>query len=218
MQGSLLTLPHCKGGLLANSLSYARHERFHFRWIPHGLDTNQKAETVTLSYGILLVLQSFHSTNFQSVITGDESGFFLYYPRDLMCESSRDEVPERVKQRFDTEKCLILLLWSVNGIHNLVNVLKASTCNSAFFCNTVVPSLFDGIALHSRRKSLNCLYIHLDNACLHNTRRSTECLQAKRSSGYRTRLTARTSHEVTSSSLVTSSENSPNTKSLTGRA
>jgi hypothetical protein len=31
---------------------------FHFRWVPHALDTNQKFEGVTLSRGILLGLQS----------------------------------------------------------------------------------------------------------------------------------------------------------------
>jgi hypothetical protein len=89
---------------------------------------------------------------------------FLYYPRDLIWTPSRDEVPERLRQKINTEKCLISLLWSVNGIYDLVDVPKSRTYNSAFFCDTVAPSLFDGITLHSRTKSLKCLYIHLDNA------------------------------------------------------
>jgi hypothetical protein len=63
-------------------------------------------------------------------------------------------VPESVSQKIDTEKCLISLLWSANGIRSLVDVPKGGTCNSAFFCDTVVPNLFDGIALHYRRKAL----------------------------------------------------------------
>jgi hypothetical protein len=35
---------------------------------------------------------------FHIVITGDESWFFLYYPRDLIWPSSRDEVSERISQ------------------------------------------------------------------------------------------------------------------------
>jgi hypothetical protein len=63
------------------------HERlgiknFLLRWVSHALDTNQKAERVTLSHGILSVLQSVRSTGFQSVIIGGESRFFLYYPHD----------------------------------------------------------------------------------------------------------------------------------------
>jgi hypothetical protein len=104
-----------------------------------------------------------------------------------------------------TEKCRISLHWSVNEIGSFADVLKDSRDNSAFFCDTAGLSSFDGITLHSRRKSLNSLYIDLDNARPHNARQSTECLHAKRSSGYRTGLIAWTSHEVTSS-LVISSE------------
>jgi hypothetical protein len=53
-----------------------------------------------------------------------------------------------------TENQVISLLWSVNGTRSLVDVPKISTYNSAFFCDTVIPNLFDIITLHSWRKSL----------------------------------------------------------------
>jgi hypothetical protein len=118
----------------------------------------------------------------------------------------------------DTENYLISLLWSGNGIHHLLKVSKSRIYNSAFFHNTLVSILFDGINFHSRRKSVKGLYSRPDNARPHNARRYTECVHAKRSSGYRTRLTARKSHYVTSSSSLLSNENSPNTTSLIGRA
>jgi hypothetical protein len=71
-------------------------KKLHRREVPHALDTNQKAEKVTLPHGILSALQSVRSIGFQSVITGDESRFLLYYPHNLIWASSRDEVPERV--------------------------------------------------------------------------------------------------------------------------
>jgi hypothetical protein len=89
------------------------------------------------------VLQSVRSTGLQSVIAGDESRFFLYYPRDSIWASSRDEVPERVSHKINTEKCLVSFLWSVNGIHSFVDIPKGSIYNSAFFCDTVVPSLLE---------------------------------------------------------------------------
>jgi hypothetical protein len=52
-------------------------------------------------------------------------------------------VSETASQKIDIEKCLISLLWSVNGIHSLVDVPTGSTYNSAFFCDTVVSNLFD---------------------------------------------------------------------------
>jgi hypothetical protein len=141
---------------------------------------NQKVERVIRSHGILSILQNSGSAGFQSVITGDELWLLLYDPRDSIKASSRDEVQERVSETNHTEKCRISFLWSVNGIHSLVDVPKGSTHNSAFFCDTAVPSLFDGIILHSRRKSLRGVYIQPDNAPPHDARRSTECLHAKK--------------------------------------
>jgi hypothetical protein len=74
-------------------------KKFHLPWVLHALDTSQKVERVTLPYRILLVLQSIRSTGFQSVITGDESQFFLYDPGDPIWASSRDEVPESSSQK-----------------------------------------------------------------------------------------------------------------------
>jgi hypothetical protein len=65
-------------------------KKFYLRSVLHALDTNQTAERVILSNGILLVLQRVRSTDFQSVITGDEFWFFLYYPR--VGYERRDEV------------------------------------------------------------------------------------------------------------------------------
>jgi hypothetical protein len=77
---------------------------------------------------------------------------------------------QKIQSKNDPEKCLISLLWSVNGIHSLVDVPKGSIYNSAFNCDPVIPSPFDGITLHSRRKSLKRSIIQLDNACPHNER------------------------------------------------
>jgi hypothetical protein len=99
MLGSLPARPHCSGDLLANSSVHARYEKFHLCWVPHALDMNQKAERVTLSCGILSVFPSVRSTDFRNIIAGDESWFFLYYLRDSIWASSRDEVPERASQK-----------------------------------------------------------------------------------------------------------------------
>jgi hypothetical protein len=77
-----------------------------------------------------------------------------------------------------TEKCLILVIWPVHGIHSFVDVPKGESENSAFFYDVVVPSLIADIGSRSRRKSLKGLDVHLDNAGPHNSRQSIDCLQA----------------------------------------
>jgi hypothetical protein len=126
--------------------------KIHLRWVPHALSPNQKSERVSDSRLLLAALAHNGATLFQAVITGDESRFFLSYPRDSMWASSRDDIPDRMKQPIATEKCLISVLWSVRGIHSLIDVPKGTTYNTDVFCNEVMPSLKRDIASRGRRE------------------------------------------------------------------
>jgi hypothetical protein len=57
-------------------------KKFHLHWVSYALDTNQKADRVTLLHGILSVLQSAHYAGLQRIITGDGLWLFLHYLRD----------------------------------------------------------------------------------------------------------------------------------------
>jgi hypothetical protein len=89
---------------------------------------------------------------------------------------SRDEVPERIKQEIDTEKWLISVLWSVNGIHSLLDVPNGIAYNTTFFCDVVIPDLLENVCAGSRRRTLKRIVIHLDNARPNNSKKSNECL------------------------------------------
>jgi transposase len=77
-------------------------KKFHLRWVPHSLTPNQKSERVTLSGQLLRELEESQADNFERVITGDESWFFLYYPHESAWAPSREDVPERIRQKIDT--------------------------------------------------------------------------------------------------------------------
>jgi hypothetical protein len=85
-------------------------------------------------------------------------------------------VPERIKQKIDTEKCLISVIWSVNGIHSLLDVPKGTTYDTTFFCDVVTPNLLENVCAGSRRRKLKGIVMHLDNARPHNSKKSNECL------------------------------------------
>jgi transposase len=85
-------------------------QKFNLRWVPHRLDSTQKQNRVTFSRALLEVLRREQQNNFDHVITGDESWFFIHYPNESVWAGSRDEVPVRIKQTIDTEKCLISVL------------------------------------------------------------------------------------------------------------
>jgi hypothetical protein len=96
---------------------------------------------------------------------------------------SRDEVPETIKQKIDIENCLISIIWSVNGIHSLLNVSKYIVDNSTFFYDSVVSDLVESTCAHNRRKTLKCIKVYFDDACPHNSKKFTEYLEQFRVRG-----------------------------------
>jgi hypothetical protein len=103
---------------------------------------------VSCSQRLFEALEEVERNVFEHVITGAESWFYIYYSRDSLWAESRDAVPEKTKQKIDTEKCLIYVLWSVNGIHHLIDMLKTMTENADFFRHTVMPSLIADVTTH----------------------------------------------------------------------
>jgi hypothetical protein len=159
-----------------------RLKKFNLRWVPHSLDDSQKAERVSLSADLLKILLEDQETFFANVLTGDESWFYFEYPHESIWAPSRDDVPEKIEQKIDTEKCLISIIWSVNGIHSLLDVPKGTTYNSTFFCDIVVPDLLANVCAQRRRRTLKGLIVHLDNARPHNSKKSNACLTEFRAS------------------------------------
>jgi hypothetical protein len=106
------------------------------------------------------------ATGFQQIITGNKSWFFFYHPRDSVRVTSRDELPQRIKQRIDTEECLVSIHWSVNGIHSFLNVPKGITYNTTFFIDFGLPSLIENFRSRTRRKTLKGWLIHIDKRVL----------------------------------------------------
>jgi hypothetical protein len=74
---------------------------------------------VALSSELLPIMNNGEWNDFDHVITDDEFWFYFEYLDEAIEVQSRDEVPERIQQNFDTEKCLISIIWPVNGIHRL---------------------------------------------------------------------------------------------------
>jgi hypothetical protein len=131
---------------------------------------------MSLSTDLLRILKEDQRNSFAQIITGDESWFYFDYIHQLVWVPSRDEIPERIKQKIEMKNCLILVIWSVNRIHNLLDMSKKTIYKSTFFYDVVVPDLLENIHRHSRRQTLTGVLVHPDNAHPHNSKKSHECL------------------------------------------
>jgi hypothetical protein len=95
-------------------------------------------------------------------------------------DGTRDQPPQSIKQKTNTENCLVWSLWSVNGIHSLLDVSKGTTYNTACFTDRVMPSLIENVRSRTRRMSLKNWLIHIVNAAPHNSRRAQRCIETSR--------------------------------------
>jgi hypothetical protein len=118
-------------------------KKCHHCCVPHTLSIDRKNERVSYSKLFLTVLMEEKVSGFLRSITGEESWFFFYHPWDSVWAASHEESPQRLKQSIDAEKCLVSILWSVNGIHSLRQVPKGTTYNITLFTDVALPSLIE---------------------------------------------------------------------------
>jgi hypothetical protein len=79
--------------------------------------------------------------NFWSIVTGDELRFFLGMFMTFDWSQSRDDLHSQPKQNIQTEKCLVLMVWSSRDLHGRFTVPKGDNYNSTFFAIIVVPDV-----------------------------------------------------------------------------
>jgi hypothetical protein len=115
---------------------------------------------------------------FQSVIIGDDSWRFLHYPPESVPGQSRDDVPEKSVNKMTQKSAGSQLFGLSMGSTALFDAPKGSTHDSAFLCDTIVPSSARERSSRSQRQSPEFLYIRLDNARGHSPIGVTECLYA----------------------------------------
>jgi hypothetical protein len=59
---------------------------------------------------LLRVLEKDEKKGFAQIITCDEFWFYFEYLYQLVWAQSRNNIPEKIKQRIDTEKCLVSVI------------------------------------------------------------------------------------------------------------
>jgi hypothetical protein len=146
----------------------------YFRWIPHALSENQVQCRITFSEELLQVLHHARETNFDNLLTGDESWFYYEYPHDSAWAASRATLPTRTARKIGSKKCLISIIWSTSGIHSLLVLPAGVRYDAEFFCASVLSDVEKNLCQGSRRKTLRGIYLHFDNAPAHNAKRSRQ--------------------------------------------
>jgi hypothetical protein len=85
-------------------------KRFHLRWIPHQLTGQLRAERIKKCHGLLPLLERMEASNFRNSVMGDESWFTLELQQSAKWSTSREDVPQRVRQLMGTRKFMLTVI------------------------------------------------------------------------------------------------------------
>jgi hypothetical protein len=124
---------------------------------------------VSYSRLLLTALTEHKPIDSERVITGDQSWFFRYYHRDSARGALHDDLLYRIKQS-GTEKYLISILSSVNGVRSLLRVPNGTMHNITFLTDVVILSLVGSITSGNGKKTLKRWIIQMDSTHPHNSR------------------------------------------------
>jgi hypothetical protein len=94
---------------------------------------------------------------------------------------SQGELPQRIKQTIDMEKCLTSVLWFLSKVHSLTAIAKEMTHNPVLLCNHIMLCSIIDINLPNGQKMLKRFVTSMNKAPPHNSRLTQECILASMS-------------------------------------
>jgi transposase len=148
------------------------------RWIPHELNMSQKKARVAEAKQLLEILKKDEASDFQHIVTGDESWMLYSYPYDGMWLSLSDKRPEVPKPYIATAKSMLIIFWGVKVTPVLSIVEKGQTVTAEYFIHNVLEQLDQ---FGKEREIIDGpLMIHMDNAPAHRAKMTKEYLETHR--------------------------------------
>jgi hypothetical protein len=135
---------------------------------------NEAQCRVTFSEELLQAVRHAQDTDFEHLLTGNESWFYYKHPHDLTWAPSRATLPTRKVQKIQTKKRLVSIIWSTSGIQILLALTAGMRHNTELFYVSVLLDIERNLCDGKRRKTVRGIYLHLDNAPTHNTKRSRQ--------------------------------------------
>jgi hypothetical protein len=85
-------------------------KHFHLRWIPHALTEQLRAERMNKCPDRRPLPERMEASNFRNIVTGNESWFSLELQQSTKWSTSREDVPQRVRQQIGTRKFMLTVI------------------------------------------------------------------------------------------------------------
>jgi hypothetical protein len=154
--------------------------KLNFKWVPHALDSSQKAVWVQVSRKLRDFLESHTDRSLSNVYAGDEIWLYLDSPWMSMWIETDATRPIRVRCTVAPKKRMFCIELSRRGIGAGVMLPAAQSFNKDFVAGTVLSSIVDDKALSRPKLKVSGSFPHLDNAQPHLTPDKYDKLRIKR--------------------------------------
>jgi hypothetical protein len=145
-------------------------KHFHLRWLPHELTEQLRAERVKKCQDRLLSLERMEASNFRNIVTGDESWFTVELQQSPKWNTSREEVPQRVRQQIGTREFMLMAIWGVDGFHVVDLMISQRSFDSHYLVDNCMVALVEKVFPTGGNPHACRFHLHLDNCGLHFSR------------------------------------------------
>lgn len=149
---------------LIEDLDYCK---VNFKWIPHMLNNEQKAQRCQIANELLSQLESLGPLAWRNVITGDETWIYLDNPRTSMWQKSGIPRPEKPKRMIGYKKIMVTVFWTRAGMESITYLPPGKRFNREYFINEVMADLENQVLQRRPIRGLSGVRLHIDNARPH---------------------------------------------------
>lgn len=145
-------------------------KNYSLKWVPHELTCVMKQKRKDEATNLLNVLMTESFNDFDFIVTGDESWFYLDYSPRTLWTISNENIPERVEKTIGAKKYMITVMWSKSRFYVIELLDECQSFNSEYFMNHILKLLLIEFK-KTHKKSKKPILLHVDNARPHNSKK-----------------------------------------------
>lgn len=152
------------------------------RWVPHDLTNEEKERRVAFSRQFLNDFKNGKSSNYNLLVTGDETWVYFYDPL-LKSQSAQWSAvgarpPTKIKRQRASGKVMVAIFFSRSKIVTVVEVEEGCTATSEWYSTKCLPKVFDELSHGHPTGTLRRWSLHHDNASSHTAKKTMDVIAA----------------------------------------
>jgi hypothetical protein len=110
----------------------------HLRWVPHRSSDDQRKIRVDRSNELLRLLLSLQANDWQSLMTLNESWFYLSTSHEIVWLQADQEPPESVKHMIEDRKMMVTIVWNPQGFHLIDGLPNGQRFNASYYVDMIL--------------------------------------------------------------------------------